>query len=622
MARNLDLTSLRSFVAIADAGGVTRASGFLNLTQSAVSMQIKRLEEALDLELLDRAGRGVSLTAAGEQMLGYARRMLSLNDEAIARLTHQAWEGEIVLGVPSDIVYPAIPKVLQQFARDYPRMRVTLVSSYTRRLKALFARGDADIVLTTEDSCGPEGETLSELPLVWIGAPGGSAWKARPLPLAFEHNCIFRVGVQQALDRAGIPWVMAVESDSTRTIEASVSADLAVHALVEGAMPRYLQEVQHGGALPDLARTRINLYVAEPSHGPAVEQMAEMIRDAIGGGQAAHRDHDLAGRGARAQKLQRFGGPVERQAVADMRMQAAFGMPAQQLGEALGQHLGPEAEVAAPVDADQAEVLDQQQVGGHLRHLAAGKADGEDAALGPGGAQRLQQAVAADRIIDHIGAAEAAHRLAQIFGVAVDQVVGAGGAGHGELFRPARAGDDSGAHQLADLDRGQPDPAGRAEHQKRLAGVQAGAVGKCDMAGRIGDLKGGGLGEGHRIGQGHAARGGKAAGLGQAALSGEDRDPGAGGGPGHAGAELGDGSGHLHPEGEGEGGAFLIAALQHQEVGEVQPAGGNRQPHLVRSGARIGHLSQGCGVSEAVDLIGAHAGSRSAGTGPAVVREC
>ncbi|MFC2969692.1 LysR family transcriptional regulator [Acidimangrovimonas pyrenivorans] len=283
MARNLDLTALRSFAAVADAGGVTRAAGFLNLTQSAVSMQIKRLEEALDLQLLDRSGRTVGLTAAGEQMLGYARRLLALNDEAIARLTHKAFEGEIVLGVPADIVYPAIPKVLQRIHADYPRMRVTLVSSYTRRLKALFARGDCDVILTTEDSCGPEGETLIDLPLVWVGAPGGQAWKQRPLPLAFEHNCIFRVGVQEALDRAGIDWVMAVESDSTRSIEASVSADLAVHALVEGAEPRYMEPIPHGGALPELARTKINLYVADPSPSPVVGILADLVRKAFRG---------------------------------------------------------------------------------------------------------------------------------------------------------------------------------------------------------------------------------------------------------------------------------------------------------------------------------------------------
>lgn len=100
MIRNLDLTSLRSFVAIADAGGVTRAAGFLNLTQSAVSMQIKRLEEVLGCDVLDRSARKVGLTAEGEQLLGYARKMLALNDEAFHRLTTDVHEGEIVLGVP------------------------------------------------------------------------------------------------------------------------------------------------------------------------------------------------------------------------------------------------------------------------------------------------------------------------------------------------------------------------------------------------------------------------------------------------------------------------------------------------------------------------------------------
>ena len=128
MPRNLDLTALRSFAAVVDAGGVTRASGFLNLTQSAVSMQIKRLEEMLDLKLFDRSTRQISLTAEGEVLLGYARRMLALNDDALQRLTLDKHEGEIVLGVPHDIVYPSIPQVLHRFAREYPKMKVNLVS--------------------------------------------------------------------------------------------------------------------------------------------------------------------------------------------------------------------------------------------------------------------------------------------------------------------------------------------------------------------------------------------------------------------------------------------------------------------------------------------------------------
>ncbi len=281
MPRNLDMTAMRSFATVADAGGVTRAAGLLNLTQSAVSMQLKRLEESLGRSLLDRSGRGVALTADGEQLLGYARRMLHLNDEVFSRLTDHAYEGEIVLGVPADVVYPAIPKVLKTFHAEYPRMKVQLISSYTSRLKSMYGRGECDIILTTEDTVDGGGETLTSLPLVWVGAPGGQAWKMRPLRLAFEHGCIFRTAVQKALDEQGIPWEMAVESDSTRTIEASLSADLAVHAVIDGTTSRQLEVVDHGGALPELKTTSVNLYAAESTKNEASSDLLSLIRTAF-----------------------------------------------------------------------------------------------------------------------------------------------------------------------------------------------------------------------------------------------------------------------------------------------------------------------------------------------------
>lgn len=281
MSRNIDLTALRSFVAVADAGGVTKAAGFLHLTQSAVSMQLKRLEESLNVSLLDRSSRQVALTASGEQLLSYARRMLALNDEVYGKLTHQSYEGEFILGVPHDIVYPGIPGVLQRFHAEYPRMKVQLISSYTTKLKSLFAQGECDVIVTTENSAGEGAEVLAERPLVWVGAPGGQAWKSRPLRLAFEHNCIFRQGSQRALDRAGIPWEMAVESESSRTIEASVNADLAVHAVIEGMHGPGMEEVDHGGTLPELESTKINLYVTEVDRGPVCEAMAQLLRGAF-----------------------------------------------------------------------------------------------------------------------------------------------------------------------------------------------------------------------------------------------------------------------------------------------------------------------------------------------------
>jgi DNA-binding transcriptional LysR family regulator len=300
MRRNLDLTALRSFVAVADSGGVTRAAGVLNLTQSAVSMQLKRLEEMLDAQLFDRANRSLHLTTDGEYLLSFARRMLALNDEVVTRMTCPNHEGEIVLGVPHDIVYPAIPDVLRRFNAAYPKMRVNLISSFTQSLKDLYAQGKAQVILTTEEAPGPGGETLGELPLVWVGAPGGRVWRERPLRLAFEYRCMFRAPVQEALDAAGIPWEMGVESESTRAVEASISADLAIYAQLQGTCSSHMAEIQHGGTLPDLPSRRINLYTIEGLGGrdtSPIAALADMIRDRFAC--ALRRDHDLS-RGAAA----------------------------------------------------------------------------------------------------------------------------------------------------------------------------------------------------------------------------------------------------------------------------------------------------------------------------------
>ncbi len=279
--RNLDLTTLRSFVAVAETGGVTRAAGFLNLTQSAVSMQLKRLEEVLGLCLLDRSARRIALTASGDQLLGYARRMIEMNDEVLSRLTDQSFEGEITLGVPHDIVYPVIPQVLKRFNAEFPRMKIQLRATGTRDLKEKFARGGCDLILTTESGLDSDGETLIELPLRWIGAPGGIAWRQRPVRMAFGRRCMFRPGVIAALETAGIEWEMAVESESDRTIEATISADLAIHAMIEGTKPPHLEQINHAGALPVLSVQKINMYGAHRTRGVVLDHLADLLRQSF-----------------------------------------------------------------------------------------------------------------------------------------------------------------------------------------------------------------------------------------------------------------------------------------------------------------------------------------------------
>ncbi len=283
MPRNLDLTALRSFVTVLEAGGVTRAAQQLHLTQSAVSMQLKRLEEALGQPLLDRAGRGVAATSQGEQLLAYGRRMLALNDEIWSRMTDTEFEGEIAFGVPHDIVYPNIPGILRRMDREFPRVRVKLISSYTKKLRSLFSTGDIDLILTTEDDTAPDGEMLLQERLVWVGAPNGMAWRSRPLRLAFERQCLFRPWALEALDHAGIPWEMTVDTGSTRTVEATIAADLAVHAMLESVISPMMEQVNHAGQLPELPSSRINMYIAPRCTGEPITALADMIRQAYRG---------------------------------------------------------------------------------------------------------------------------------------------------------------------------------------------------------------------------------------------------------------------------------------------------------------------------------------------------
>ena len=155
------------------------------------------------------------------------------------------------------------------------------MSSFTSELLLQFSRGECDLILTTEADCGHGGEVIDRRKLVWIGAVGGTAYRQRPLRLAFENRCIFRARVQAALTDAGIGWEMAVDSEQTRTIEASVSADLAVHAILEGTVPPHAEVIDHGGSLPDLGGVGINMYAQPGATKPGLEELAEMVRQAF-----------------------------------------------------------------------------------------------------------------------------------------------------------------------------------------------------------------------------------------------------------------------------------------------------------------------------------------------------
>jgi DNA-binding transcriptional LysR family regulator len=262
MPRHLDLVSLRSLVTVADLGGVTRAAGVLNLTQSAVSMQIRRLEAQLGATLFARTGARMVPTPACEALLPAARRMLSLNDEALARFASETHSRKLLrLGVPYDIVASQMPGVLRAMATARPECRVDLTTSYSRQLRAGFEAGAYDIVLTTEETPGPGAEVLGRRLLHWVGATAsGGAAALRPLPVAFKPDCAFRAPALAALEAAGIDWVAVPDGGSETVIETTVAAGLGLTVRMEGNIPLGCVAVGEAAGLPSPGETFVCLY--------------------------------------------------------------------------------------------------------------------------------------------------------------------------------------------------------------------------------------------------------------------------------------------------------------------------------------------------------------------------
>jgi DNA-binding transcriptional LysR family regulator len=280
MPRNLDIAAIRAFVTVAELGGVTRAAAQLNLTQSAVSLQIKRLEETFGRPLFERTGRGVTLTGHGEQFVGHARRLLAANDETWSRMTEAPVAGEINLGSPDDLLSPHVPRVMAAFARSHPQLKVRVHSAQTMTAHERFERGELDIILTTEPEPGAGGETLATDPLVWFGAPGGEAWRRRPLPIGTVAGCIFNRAAIETLDAAGFDWTLEVDSVSNPAMDASIAADIVVRLAMRGTVPPQFEIIQHRGALPRLPEFCVNMYVTQGSRRRLAEPLAERLRAA------------------------------------------------------------------------------------------------------------------------------------------------------------------------------------------------------------------------------------------------------------------------------------------------------------------------------------------------------
>ena len=278
MTREIDLSLIRAFVAVAETGGMTAAGRHLNLTQAAVSQQIKRLEEQFGTALFDRSQRKLGLTPSGERLRAHAERMLALNEEVWGLMTSPGFEGRVRLGVPHDIIGVFMPPILRNFAKAWPRVDVSLVCSNTTVLLQALDQGEVDLILTTEARSSERGELLLADQLVWVGAPGGAAHERSPLPVTLgDEQCTFREAAVKALGAQGRDWRFTCAVSDMSAFCATLEADLAVAPLLSQTVPEGLEILGHEQGLPSLPTFYINLYLAPANPGEISLELAKHI---------------------------------------------------------------------------------------------------------------------------------------------------------------------------------------------------------------------------------------------------------------------------------------------------------------------------------------------------------
>ncbi|HMB47125.1 MAG TPA: LysR substrate-binding domain-containing protein [Afifellaceae bacterium] len=257
----IDPELLRTFLAIADTGSFSAAADIVGRTPSAVSMQIKKLEEMIDRRLFDRDSRSVVLTAHGEALVVDARRIVELNIELVARMRTPDLAGSITVGTPDEYAGTFLPCVLRRFARTHPAVQVNVVCDYSTNLQDKLQHGEIDAAMITEGEM--KGDATShrivyEEDLVWLGARDGMAWKHNPLPVAVANEkCKWRVRSVGALSRAGIAHKVAYASASAAGQLAAVAADLAVAPLPVSLETPSVVRLGPETGLPDLGTYRI-----------------------------------------------------------------------------------------------------------------------------------------------------------------------------------------------------------------------------------------------------------------------------------------------------------------------------------------------------------------------------
>jgi DNA-binding transcriptional LysR family regulator len=274
----LDLDLLRSFVSVVDAGGFTRAGERVHRTQSTVSQQIKRLEEDIGRPLLTRNGKHVTPTEAGERLLSYARRLLSLAEEARDVLTRPGDEGVVRLGIPEDFAATQLAKLLASCSRTRPGLRLHVRSDQSLDLMRDLERGELDLALLKRDAGEKGGIATWPERVHWVTSKSHPIdLNTASLPLiGFPGRCLYRARAIHALESAGRGWHMAYTSSNLAGIQAAVAAGLGLSILSEMSIQSDHRVLTAKDGFAPIDRTEVAL-LAAPNASPATLRLADRL---------------------------------------------------------------------------------------------------------------------------------------------------------------------------------------------------------------------------------------------------------------------------------------------------------------------------------------------------------
>src|SRR6266550_4759177 len=276
----LDLELLRSFVSVVDSGGFTRAGERVHRTQSTVSQQIKRLEDDLGQPLLNRTGKDVTPTEAGERLLSYARRLLALAEEARDVVARPESEGAVRLGIPEDFAAYRLAKLLGTFSRSRPGLRLDVRADQSASLKRDLARGELDLALIKRDAGEKGGIAAWPERVHWVTSkshPVDSRVGSVPL-IGFPAGCLYRIRAIHALESAGRAWHMAYASSGLAGIQAAVAAGLGLSILSEMSIQADHRMLTAKDGFAPIDKTEVAL-MASPVASPATLRLADRLAE-------------------------------------------------------------------------------------------------------------------------------------------------------------------------------------------------------------------------------------------------------------------------------------------------------------------------------------------------------